>query len=45
VDYRLCKAEQLLSSLSKIYTIEAIAYGSGFNTLSVFYQVFKKKTA
>jgi len=43
LDYRLRKAEQLLSSLGKVYTIEAIAYESGFNTLSVFYQSFKKR--
>ncbi len=44
LEYRLRKAEQLLiSSLGKIYTIEAIAYESGFNTLSVFYQAFKKR--
>ncbi|HEU5292923.1 MAG TPA: AraC family transcriptional regulator, partial [Cyclobacteriaceae bacterium] len=43
LDYRLRKAEQLLSSLGKVYTIEAIAYESGFNTLSVFYQTFKKR--
>lgn len=44
LDYRLRKAEQLLiSSLGKVYTIEAIAYESGFNTLSVFYQAFKRK--
>ncbi|HWA33614.1 MAG TPA: AraC family transcriptional regulator [Cyclobacteriaceae bacterium] len=44
LEYRLRKAEQLLiSSLGKVYTVEAIAYESGFNTLSVFYQAFKKK--
>jgi AraC-like DNA-binding protein len=44
LEYRLRKAEQLLiSSLGKVYTIEAIAYESGFNTLSVFYQAFKKR--
>ncbi len=44
LEYRLKKAEQLLiSSLGKVYTIEAIAYESGFNTLSVFYQAFRNR--
>jgi AraC-like DNA-binding protein len=42
LSYRIRKAEQLLTSFSKFYTIEAIAYESGFNTLSVFYLAFKK---
>jgi AraC-like DNA-binding protein len=41
--YRIKKSEQLLlSPESKTYTIEAIAYESGFNTLSAFYAAFKK---
>jgi AraC-like DNA-binding protein len=41
--YRISQAEQLLLSQShKIYTIEAIAFESGFSTLSAFYQAFKK---
>jgi AraC-like DNA-binding protein len=42
--YRLNKAvDLLLSSDNKKYTIEAIAYESGFSTLSSFYTVFKKE--
>jgi AraC-like DNA-binding protein len=41
--YRIKKAEQLLlSPNSKMYTIEGIAFESGFNTLSAFYSAFKK---
>jgi AraC-like DNA-binding protein len=40
---RIKKSELLLlSPESKTYTIEAIAYESGFNTLSAFYAAFKK---
>jgi len=43
--YRIRKAEELLvSSLSKNYTVEGIAYESGFSTLSAFYTAFKKET-
>jgi len=43
--YRIQKAEELLvSSLSKSYTVEGIAYESGFSTLSAFYTAFKKET-
>lgn len=43
MQYRIKKSEGLLmSSESKSYTIEAIAYESGFNTLSAFYTAFKK---
>lgn len=43
VEYRIRKAEQLLSADSqKSLTIEAIAFESGFNTLSAFYKAFKK---
>jgi len=41
--YRILRAEQLLiSSLNKTFTIEAVAYESGFSTLSAFYTSFKK---
>lgn len=41
--YRIKKAEELLlSSLNKTYTVEGIAYESGFSTLSAFYTAFKK---
>ncbi len=40
---RIQKAEQLLMDASKShYTVEAIAYESGFSTLSAFYGTFKK---
>ncbi len=40
---RIEKARQLLTDHSKShFTIEAIAYESGFNTLSAFYAAFKK---
>lgn len=43
MQYRIKKSELLLlSPESKNYTIEAIAYESGFNTLSAFYSSFKK---
>jgi AraC-like DNA-binding protein len=43
MQYRIKKSERLLlSAESKTYTIEAIAYESGFNTLSAFYSAFKK---
>lgn len=43
VEYRIRKAEQLLVADSqKSLTIEAIAFESGFNTLSAFYKAFKK---
>lgn len=43
VEYRIKKAEQLLAADSqKSLTIEAIAFESGFNTLSAFYKAFKK---
>lgn len=43
IQYRIKKSESLLlSAESKTYTIEAIAYESGFNTLSAFYTAFKK---
>jgi AraC-like DNA-binding protein len=43
VEYRIRKAEQLLTADSqKSLTIEAIAFESGFNTLSAFYKAFKK---
>jgi len=43
MQYRIKKSERLLlSPESKTYTIEAIAYESGFNTLSAFYTAFKK---
>ncbi|MBO6524013.1 MAG: helix-turn-helix transcriptional regulator [Balneolaceae bacterium] len=42
-ELRIKRAEQLLSDRNKNhYTIEAIAYESGFNTLSAFYSGFKK---
>ena len=41
--YRIKKSEQLLlADRNKLLTIEAIAYESGFNTLSAFYTAFKK---
>lgn len=41
--YRIAKSKQLLlSSLNKTYSIEGIAYESGFSTLSAFYHAFKK---
>jgi AraC-like DNA-binding protein len=41
--YRIEKSKQLLlSSLNKTYSIEGIAYESGFSTLSAFYHAFKK---
>jgi AraC-like DNA-binding protein len=43
VQYRIQKSETLLiAEGSKVLTIEAIAYESGFNTLSAFYSAFKK---
>lgn len=43
VEYRIRKAERLLAADSqKSLTIEAIAFESGFNTLSAFYKAFKK---
>lgn len=43
VEYRIKKAEQLLvADPQKSLTIEAIAFESGFNTLSAFYKSFKK---
>jgi AraC-like DNA-binding protein len=43
VYYRIRKSENLLvADGSKALTIEAIAYESGFNTLSAFYSAFKK---
>jgi AraC-like DNA-binding protein len=43
--YRIKKAVELLvSSVNKTYTVEAIAYESGFSTLSAFYTAFKKET-
>lgn len=43
VEFRIRKAEQLLTADSqKSLTIEAIAFESGFNTLSAFYKAFKK---
>jgi AraC-like DNA-binding protein len=43
--HRIKKAEELLvSALNKTYTIEGIAYESGFSTLSAFYTAFKKET-
>jgi len=39
-EYRVKEAELLLKS-SKNYTIEAIAYDSGFNSVSAFYTAFK----
>lgn len=44
-ELRIKKAEQLLIDQSKQhYSIEAVAYESGFNSLSAFYSVFKKTT-
>ncbi|MBT1698326.1 AraC family transcriptional regulator [Fulvivirgaceae bacterium PWU4] len=43
IQYRIKKAEQLLlSPQHKNYTVEAIAFESGFNTPSAFYAAFKK---
>ena len=43
VQHRIRKSENLLlAEGSKALTIEAIAYESGFNTLSAFYSAFKK---
>ncbi len=43
VEYRIKKAEQLLAAdPQKSLTVEAIAFESGFNTLSAFYKSFKK---
>ncbi|HZY79511.1 MAG TPA: helix-turn-helix domain-containing protein [Cyclobacteriaceae bacterium] len=43
VEFRIKKAEQLLLADSqRSLTIEAIAFESGFNTLSAFYKSFKK---
>jgi len=43
--YRLEKSKSLLiSSLNKTFSIEGIAYESGFSTLSAFYSAFKKAT-
>jgi len=43
ISSRIKKAEQLLlADGNKTLTIEAIAYESGFNTLSAFYTAFKK---
>jgi len=43
VEYRIKKAEKLLAAdPQKSLTIEAIAFESGFNTLSAFYKSFKK---
>lgn len=43
MQYRIKKSERLLlSPEGKAYTIEAVAYESGFNTLSAFYSAFKK---
>jgi AraC-like DNA-binding protein len=43
VEFRIKKAEQLLAAdPQKSLTIEAIAFESGFNTLSAFYKSFKK---
>jgi AraC-like DNA-binding protein len=43
MEYRIRKAEQLLAADSqKSLTIEAVAFESGFNTLSAFYKAFKK---
>lgn len=39
-EYRVKEAEQLLKS-SHNYTVEAIAYDSGFNSISAFYTAFK----
>jgi AraC-like DNA-binding protein len=43
VEYRIRKAEQLLiADAQKSLTVEAVAFESGFNTLSAFYKAFKK---
>lgn len=43
VECRIKKAEQLLAAdAQKSLTVEAIAFESGFNTLSAFYKSFKK---
>ncbi len=43
MEFRIIKAEQLLlSSINQTLTVEAIAYESGFSTLSAFYTSFKK---
>lgn len=43
MEYRIKRAERLLSEDSqKSLTVEAIAFESGFNTLSAFYKSFKK---
>jgi AraC-like DNA-binding protein len=43
LQYRIKKSEELLlTDGNKSLTIEAIAYESGFNTLSAFYTAFKK---
>lgn len=43
IHYRIQKATRLLQKdTSRLLTIEAIAYESGFNTLSAFYTSFKK---
>ncbi|MBX2913702.1 MAG: AraC family transcriptional regulator [Cyclobacteriaceae bacterium] len=45
LQYRIRKAKELLhKSLNKAYTVEGIAYESGFSTLSAFYTAFKKET-
>lgn len=44
-EQRINKAKEMLVDFKKKdYTIEAIAYESGFSTLSTFYAVFKKAT-
>jgi AraC-like DNA-binding protein len=41
--YRIEKSKQLLlSSMNNTYSVEGIAYESGFNTLSAFYKAFKR---
>jgi AraC-like DNA-binding protein len=43
MEYRIKKSEHLLlAPESRNYTVEAVAYESGFNTLSAFYAAFKK---
>jgi AraC-like DNA-binding protein len=43
VGYRIEKSKQLLhSSMNKTFSVEGIAYESGFSTLSAFYHAFKK---
>ncbi len=43
VEYRIRKSEELLmNDVNKSLTVEAIAFESGFNTLSAFYKAFKK---